>query len=243
MMIRNVISFTLISGIFLSNIYAGTLTGSVKYNGKPMPKIPKTQIKMNADPICGASHKEPIYKQSLIVNNNATLKNVIVYLKNVNYKGDVPTTQAVLDQNGCMYSPHVQGMMAGQELLIKNSDATLHNIHSMPTVNKGFNFAMPKVVKKKSIKIAKPENAMYIKCDVHSWMKAYVSVFDHPYFAVTDDSGKYQIDNIPPGKYEVVAWHERDLKREGYTQTKTVEVVDTQTILDFALTKGEKKKK
>jgi hypothetical protein len=141
-----------------------------------------------------------------------------------------------------MYSPHVQGIMAGQELLIKNSDATLHNIHGLPKINSEFNFAMPKVVKEKAIKFAKVENFIKIKCDVHPWMNAYISIFDHPYFSVTDDSGRYKIDNIPLGKYEVVAWHERDIKRMGYTQTKTIEIVKGDSVLDFSLTKGEKKK-
>jgi hypothetical protein len=134
-------------------------------------------------------------------------------------------------------------MMAGQELLIKNSDATLHNIHGLPVINSEFNFAMPKVVKEKAIRIDKAEHPIKIKCDVHPWMKAYVSVFDHPYFAVTDDTGRYQIDNVPLGKYEVVAWHERDLKYLGYSQTQSVDIGDGGTTLDFALTKGEKKKK
>ena len=189
MIINNFISLTIIISIFISSILAETLMGTVKYDGKPMPKKASTQLKMNADPVCGSSHKDPVYRQSLIVNDNATLKNVIVYLKDVKYKGEAPDTQAVLDQNGCMYSPHVQAIQVGQELLIKNSDATLHNIHSMPKINPVFNFAMPKVVKEKSIKIEKAEHAMYIKCDVHPWMKAYISVFDHPYFSVTDDSG------------------------------------------------------
>ncbi len=94
---------------------------------------------MDADPVCGSSHKEPVYNQSFIINEKGYLKNVMVYLKDVKYVGKAPETQAVLDQNGCMYSPHVQGMMKGQELLIKNSDATLHNIHGMPTINAEFN--------------------------------------------------------------------------------------------------------
>ena len=173
--------------------------GTVKYDGNPMPKKASTQLKMNADPVCGSSHKDPVYKQSLIVNDNATLKNVLVYLVNVKYDGEADTTQAVIDQNGCVYAPHVQGIMVGQELLIKNSDATLHNIHGLPKINSEFNFAMPKVVKEKAIKFAKVENFIKIKCDVHPWMNAYISIFDHPYFSVTDDSGRYKIDNIPPG--------------------------------------------
>ena len=243
MLINNFISLTIIISIFISSILAETLMGTVKYDGKAMPKTPKTQVKMDADPVCGSSHKEPVYRQGLIVNENKNLKNVLVYLKDAKYDSVAPVTQAVIDQNGCTYSPHVQGMMAGQELLIKNSDATLHNIHGLPVINSEFNFAMPKVVKEKAIRIDKAEHPIKIKCDVHPWMKAYVSVFDHPYFAVTDDTGRYQIDNVPPGKYEVVAWHERDLKYLGYSQTQSVNIADGGTTLDFALTKGEKKKK
>ena len=242
-MIPKAITITLMSMFFIKSIFAGQLSGSVYYDGKAMPKIPKTQVRMDADPICGSSHKEPVYRQGLIVNENQTLKNVLVYLKDVKYDSGVPESPAVIDQKGCTYSPHIQGMMAGQELLITNSDATLHNIHGLPVINSEFNFAMPKVVKKKAIRIKNAEHPIKIKCDVHPWMKAYVSVFDHPYFAVTDDSGKYQIDNVPPGKYEVVAWHERDIKYMGYTQIQSVEIGEGGAILDFSLTKGEKKKK
>ena len=243
-MFPKAITITLMLMLFLNNIFAEQLSGSVKYDGKAMPKIPKTQLKsISNDPYCGSTHKEPVYKQGLIVNENKTLKNVLVYLKDAKYDSVALVTQAVIDQNGCTYSPHVQGMMAGQELLIKNSDATLHNIHGLPVINSEFNFAMPKVVKEKAIKLEKAEHPIKIKCDVHPWMKAYVSVFDHPYFAVTNDTGRYQIDNVPPGKYEVVVWHERDLKYLGYSQTQSVDIGDGGTTLDFALTKGEKKKK
>ena len=240
MILREIITMIIMAGICVSSIFAGSLSGRVNFQGKA-PK--KKTLKMDADPVCGAAHKTPPYRQSFVINDEGYLKNVMIYLNNINYDGKTPETKAVLDQNGCMYSPHVQGMMAGQELLIKNSDATLHNIHAMPTVNSEFNFAMPKVVKEKAIRIDKPEHAMYIKCDVHPWMQAYISVFDHPYFAVTDDSGRYQIDNVPLGNYEVVAWHERDLKYLGYSQTQSVDIGDGETTLDFALTKGEKKEK
>jgi len=243
-MIPKAMANTLLFTIFINSIVAQQLSGSVLYDGKAMPKIPKTQLnKLSNDPYCGSTHKEPVYRQGLIVNENKTLKNVLVYLKDAKYDSGAPETQAVIDQKGCTYSPHVQGMMAGQELLIKNSDATLHNIQGLPVINSEFNYAMPKVVKEKALKINKAEHPIKIKCDVHPWMKAYVSVFDHPYFAVTDDSGRYQINNVPPGNYKVVAWHERDLKREGYTQTQTVEIGEDGTILDFSFTKGDKKKK
>jgi len=240
MMLRQLMIIAIITSIFAGSIFAGSLTGRVNFKGKGSKK---KILKMDADPVCGASHKSPAYRESFVLSEDGYLKNVIVYLNDIKYDGEAPTAQAVIDQNGCVYAPHVQGIMAGQEVLIKNSDATLHNIHGLPKINSEFNFAMPKVVKEKAIKLEKAEHPIKIKCDVHPWMKAYVSVFDHPYFAVTDDTGRYQIDNVPPGKYEVVAWHERDLKYLGYSQTQSVDIGDGVTTLDFALTKGEKKKK
>ena len=235
-MLKNVFIITVLCGLFISSALGGTLSGRVNFDGKP-PK--KRSIKMDADPVCGSAHKEPVYNQSFIINEAGYLQNVLVYLKDVKYDGNTPDTQAVLDQNGCMYSPHVQGMMVGQDLLIKNSDATLHNIHGLPKLNSEFNFAMPKVVKEKAIKMAKAENFIKIKCDVHSWMKAYISVFDHPYFAVTDDSGYYQIDNIPLGDYEVIAWQE---KFKDKTLNASVTVSDSASAQNFTFVKPSKKK-
>ena len=157
MMLRKSILIVIIASIFAGNIFAGSLTGRVNFEGKG-PK--QKTLKMDADPVCGASHKTPAYRESFILSEDGYLKNVIVFLNNVKYDGKTPTAQAVIDQKGCVYTPHVQGIMAGQELLIKNSDATLHNIHGLPKINSEFNFAMPKVVKEKVIKIEKVENEM-----------------------------------------------------------------------------------
>ena len=124
----------------------GSLSGNVKYDGK----VPKARpLKMDADPICGSSHEGKVYSESFIVEEDLNLKNVLVWLKDVDYKGEVSNDTVVIDQKGCIYSPHVLGVMKDQKVLIKNSDATLHNIHSMAKVNDQFNFAMPKVVKEK----------------------------------------------------------------------------------------------
>ena len=134
--------------IAMAFVDAGTLKGHVKYDGKP-PKAKR--LKMDADPVCGTSHSSPIYNESFIMDENGNLANVIVYLKGITYKGGPPKEPAILDQKGCLYSPHVLGIMKGQELLIKNSDATLHNIHGLPVTNSEFNFAMPKVLKEKTM--------------------------------------------------------------------------------------------
>ncbi len=241
MMLRKLMLILIITSIIERGIFAGAITCRVNFEGKG-PK--QKTLKMDADPVCGASHKTPVYRESFVLSEDGYLKNVIVYLNNVKYDGKAPTTQAVIDQNGCVYSPHVQGIMAGQELLIKNSDATLHNIHGLPKINSEFNFAMPKVVKEKAIKIDKVENYIKIKCDVHPWMTSYVSVFDHPFFSVTDDTGSFKIENIPPGEYEVIAWQEKfkDKKtKEWKTLSASVRIGDDDTTQNFTFVRPAKK--
>jgi len=117
-----------IAGLMLSFSTAGTLKGKVNYQGKN-PK--KKTLKMDADPICGSSHDQIVLSESFIVDENLNLKNVLIWLKDVEYDGPLPEVPAILDQKGCVYKPHVLGVMKDQTVLIKNSDATLHNIHSM----------------------------------------------------------------------------------------------------------------
>lgn len=196
----------------------GTLKGTVTYSGKP-PK--KKSLKMDADPVCSSAHRDKVYAESFLLNDKGQLANVFVYFKNVSYKGETPKEKVILDQKGCVYNPHVFGIMKNQELIIKNSDPTMHNIHSMAKVNNQFNFAMPKVVKEKKVSFKKTEEPFYIKCDVHPWMKAWATVTDHPYFAVTDKNGNYEINGISSGTYEVEFWHE---KAKGMGGSGTYEV-------------------
>jgi len=213
------------------------LIGNVKYQGK----VPKPRpLKMDADPVCGASHEDKVLSESFIVDDDFNLKNVLVWLKDVKYDGAPSTETAILDQKDCVYRPHVLGVQKGQKVLIKNSDATLHNIHSMAEVNDQFNFAMPKVVKEKETVFNSVEDPFYIKCDVHPWMKSWILVQDHPFFAITDSQGNFEIGNIPAGTYEVIAWQEKfKMKR---SIIKTVEIKESsKTVQDFVFIKPEKK--
>lgn len=215
--------------------FAGDLSGTVNYDGK-IPK--KKTLRMDSDPVCNAAHSEAVYKQSFVVDENGNLANVLVYIKNIS-SDTAPSDIAVLDQNGCMYSPHVMGVQTGQEIKILNSDPTMHNIHGLPKVNREFNFGMPKTVKEKSISFDKVEDVFVVKCDVHPWMKSYVQVFDHPYFSVTGLDGKFTINNIPPGEYEVVAWQEKFGSKRTLSQHVTVGN-DSQT-LNFTFSRPKKK--
>ena len=118
------ISTVIIAGMVTAS-FAGDLTGTVTYDGKA-PK--KKTLRMDSDPVCGAAHQDAVYTESFIVDENGNLANVIVYLKSAS-SDSAPSEAAVIDQKGCMYTPHVFGMQAGQELKILNSDATMHNIH------------------------------------------------------------------------------------------------------------------
>ncbi|SVA65579.1 uncharacterized protein METZ01_LOCUS118433 [marine metagenome] len=222
--------------VIIGIVNAGTLKGHVTFDGKgPKPK----RIKMEADPVCTSSHSGPVHSENFKMAEDGSLAEVLVYLRNVSYSGGVPEEPVVLDQKGCVYTPHVFGILRDQTLLIKNSDVTLHNIHSMPKVNKEFNFAMPKVVKEKTASFDQSEDApFYIKCDVHPWMKTWALVSDHPYFAVTDAQGNFSIDGIPAGTYEVVCWQEKFKKK---TLTAYVKIGDGETTQDFTFTRPKKK--
>ena len=192
-----------LSSFFLLN--ATTIEGTVSYGGNS--KTPKP-VKMDSDPICGAAHSIPPTKQDFILNENK-FKNVIVWLKDTKYDGELANEPITIDQIGCRYTPHVNAVTVGQEVLITNSDATLHNVNSKSKVNDTFNSAQPAGVPAIKKEFTKPEEPFYIKCDVHPWMKAWMMVSAHPYFAVTDENGYYKIDNVPAGNYEIVFWQEK----------------------------------
>jgi plastocyanin len=192
---------------FAFPLIAGDVTGKVSFQG-PAPQA--TRLRMDADKFCAMAHKEPVVSEEVVVNKNGTLKNVLVYVKDGigGKKFEPPKTAVLFDQKGCVYRPHVLGMMAGQELQVKNSDNTLHNVHALPKVNPGFNQGqpVPGIMKKT---FAKPEEPFKVKCEVHSWMGAYIGVFGHPYYAVTGDDGSFTLKNLPAGEYTIEAWHEK----------------------------------
>jgi len=188
---------------------AGSITGMVALDGAAPKNAP---IRMNADPICLREVKTPQFMETFEVGGDGkSLANVFVYVKDGlgNYVYDTPTEPAVIDQKECRYHPHVFGMRVGQPLQILNSDPTLHNIHATPKLNTEFNTGQPIQGMKTNHTFDKPEIMVPFKCDVHGWMNAYVGVLPHPYFAVTDGSGKFTLNTLPAGTYTIEAWHER----------------------------------
>jgi plastocyanin len=165
---------------------------------------------MNADPVCVKQHKTPVVGEEVVVNTNGTLRNVLVYVKEGlgSRKFDPPAAKLEFDQRGCRYAPHVLGIQTGQELEIVNDDPTLHNVHSLSKDNAQFNVAQPKQGMRLTKKFDKPE-VFKVKCEVHTWMGAYIGVFSHPYFAVTGDDGSFKLKNLPAGDYTIEVWHEK----------------------------------
>ena len=217
-------------------IYAGgSITGTITFEGKA-PKM--KPLKVDADPICVANNEIAPKKEWLILDENKGVKNVLVFItEGLNIDYSPPEEPMVIDQKGCIYSPHVVGIMAGQQLDILNNDGTLHNIHALPKVNKEFNKAQPRSKKKLSVKFEKPEAPFKVKCDVHPWMGAYIGVFDHPCFSVSGDDGTYIISDLKPGEYVIEAWHEKL-----GSQTANVTVSDSAAHQDFTFKKPSKKK-
>ena len=187
---------------------AGSISGKVNFSGEATPGRP---IDMSATPACGAAHQTPKLAEDVIVNGNRTLKNAFVWVKSGLPEGTwpVPAAPAVLDQNGCVYSPRVLGVMVNQPVRFENSDPTIHNIHPLPRVNREWNESQPPKGEAKMKQFDKPEVMMAVKCNIHPWMRAYIGVVEHPFFAVTGDDGSFSIKGMPPGKYTVEAWHER----------------------------------
>ncbi len=167
-----------------------------------MPSLDMTQ-----DPGC-PPQAQP---SEAVVAKSGKLANVFVYVKEGLPQGRFPAPgeAAVLDQKGCRYIPHVMGLMAGQPLKILNTDTADHNIHSMPSQNPQWNESQmptdPPIIKT----FARPEMMIPLQCNQHPWMRAYVNVMSHPYFVVSAADGSFQIKNLPPGEYTLVAVHEK----------------------------------
>jgi len=204
-----------------------TITGKVIFDGaKPVMKT----IDMSANPTCMNAHKSsPPKSEEVVVNDNGTLKNAFVWVKSGLPDGttwQIPATTVELNQTGCMYDPHVIGIMAGQNIDIKNSDPTNHNIHPMPAINQEWNESQPPGSADKMQSFPRQEVMVPVKCQIHNWMRAYIGVVSHPFYAVTGSDGTFSLKGLPPGTYVIQAWQEKYGPQE---QTITVAAKDSKT--------------
>jgi plastocyanin len=183
---------------------AGTITGAVSF---PSPTTFPRALDMSQDPACPGG----VQTSETLMVKSGKLANVFVYVKEGLPAGPfpVPVEPAVLDQKGCRYIPHVLGIMAGQKLQVLNDDNAQHNVHPMPRANSSWNESQAPHGSPLVKTFSKPELMMAVQCNQHPWMKMYLNVMTHPYFAVSGDDGSFEIRNLPPGEYTLAAVHEK----------------------------------
>lgn len=189
-------------------VEAANVSGVSTFIGEAPARAP---IVLRGNPECAALHQDGSVLSEEIMVKDGKLQNVFVYVKEglEGRRFPLPAGPAVVSNKGCVYVPHVLGVRTGQQVLILNEDATLHNVHSYSKNSKPFNLGLPFQGMKQTKVFDKAEVMVPLKCDVHPWMSGFIGVVDHPYFSVTDEAGRFELKGLPPGKYKVEAWHEK----------------------------------
>jgi plastocyanin len=210
--------------------HAADIVGIITFKGTPPAEKEITPIMDNADCAAMYNGKTPT-THFYVVGPKGELADVVVSLKGVTGKSTgASAPPAVMDQKGCLYTPEILAVQTGQKIVVKNSDTCIHNVHATPTVagNPESNEVQMPGGPDLTFTFPQPEMFLRFKCDVHPWMFAWVSVFDSPYFAMSDKDGKFTIKNVPPGKYTIEAAH-----RKLGTETQEVEVKDADVTVNF----------
>lgn len=184
---------------------AGEITGKIYFKGDRPKLLP---LDMRKDPVCQSEHNGTVYAEDGRVNGDGTLPNAFVYIKRGarELRSAAPSNSVELTQQGCMYEPHVLGIMVGQPLQVVTIDPTTHNVHVTPSANSDWNVTQepgsPSIIRK----FSKPEVMIPIHCNEHPWMKAYIGVMENPYFGVTGSDGSFSLKGVPAGTYTVAVW-------------------------------------
>jgi plastocyanin len=188
----------------------GVVSGTVRFAGKPPARV---KIDMSMDPVCSMTGGDNYSEQYVV--RDGKLANVYVYVKSgpAAAMGAVEPSPApvVLDQVGCRYVPHVIAVVQGGSVEFRNSDGTMHNIHTMPTTvgNEPIDISQGAKGAPASKQFAKPEVMMPVRCNNHPWMNAFINISATPFFAVTDADGHFSIPGLPAGTYTLAAMHEK----------------------------------
>jgi plastocyanin len=230
------VRLVLSSLVIISSVRAADVVGVVTFKGTPAAETDLGPTMQSTDANCSALYTDKFPTTHFYrVGAAGELADVVVVIKGVPdaKSAGAAAMPVVIDQKGCVYSPTILAAQTGQKIVVKNSDPCPHNVHTTPAQNEEKNFPqMPKGEPNYAdleFTFAKPEPFLKFKCDVHPWMLAYVTVLDHPYFAVSGADGKFTIKNVPPGKYTVEATH-----RKLGTQTAEVEVKDGGATQNFS---------
>ena len=183
---------------------AGSIIGNVRFVESP-PKLEPVKVSKDQD-YCG----ETLPNETYLVDANDGLKNAVVFVE-----AAPPGTPAdpqklnLIENNGCLYSPRILAMQKGERLRVRNNDPKLHIPHSYLNDKTVFMLSLPfKNTLLDATQKIRDAGVLKLVCDTHSWMIGFVHVFDHPYFAVTDEKGSFSIPNLPAGVYTLKAWHE-----------------------------------
>lgn len=237
-MMRSILFTILISLVLTGEAGAQAGTGSIKGRVHLSGKLPGNPIiRMGIDPMCSKVNAgKRVLQEYVVATADGSLANVFLNLKGNVPQTPVPTLPVTLDQRGCLFYPRVVGLRVGQTLQVKNSDAFLHNAHALSGKDQGFNVGQPTAGNVYNWKAKTEEVMLHLKCDIHTWMNAYVGVVTNPYFAVSDTMGTFLIDKVPPGTYTLQAWHERFGM---LTKSVTVKAGSAATV-DFMYTGNEK---
>jgi plastocyanin len=209
--------------VALQGAMAGDITGTITLKGTPPKEKEITPVMEDAN--CSKLHTKVPTTRFYVVGEKGELADVVVSVQGISGKSTgASAAPVVLDQKGCEYVPTILAVQTDQKITVKNSDPVLHNVHSVPAAdsgNKEKNEAQLPNAADLTFSFAKPESFLKFKCDVHQWMFAWISIFDHPYFALSAKDGSFKIANVPPGKYKIQAAH-----RKAGTVTQEVEVTD-----------------
>ncbi len=225
----------ILAGLSPAHAQTGSsINGKVTYDGPPV-EMRTLEVSSDFD-VCS---DQEIMDESILVDAASNgLRNAVVYLDGVaeerNWRPEIPP---VLDQIGCVFTPHVVILPLGAPLLVRNSDGILHNFHTYSDHNRSVNLAMPRTMTEMEVQGRRFRRPDFVstKCDIHGWMSGFIVVAEHPYYAVTNELGEFELNDVPSGTYNLVVWHEA---LAGKSISIAISVEESQQI-DFALSEAK----